>query len=472
MKVTTERLDNCQVNVVIEVDADEIHKKLRRTGRRISRQFEIPGYRRGRAPLRAVVRTFGREAVRQEALDDFGNDLYEKALEQIDYEPFQPGELQEVEWDPFRMTILLPIQPEIDLGDYRAVRVPLDPEPVTDEDIEEQLAELRQQHVQWIPVERPAAWGDQVVVDVEGTVDGEEIIDEGEEEVLLDEEATFYLPGLSEQIVGMSSGEKETFVLTVPDDAYDKDLVGREATVTVELHTVREKDMPPLDDDLAMMVGDYDSLDDLRAALREQMETSALEAAEAEHFERVVGAVIEGAAKFEYPSQAVDQESEFLFGQIQQEILPPGMDMDAFLGMMGKTREEYKQELRPAAEERLRARLVLEQITRREGLEVGEDEIEAEIAQMLEEAGDKADQMRAMLDSEVGRQMLVDDLLRAGARERLLQIAKGNAPPLEEQAEAEAEVEAETKADVEVEIADDADVQEELGEEPESDASD
>ena len=137
MKVTTERLENCQVNVIVEMEAAEIEPKLRETARKISRQFTVPGYRRGRAPYHAVLRVFGREALQQQALEDFGNELYEQALEQIDYVAYDIGELKDVEWDPFRMTVLLPIQPEVDLGDYRAVRVPFTSASVTDERVAE-----------------------------------------------------------------------------------------------------------------------------------------------------------------------------------------------------------------------------------------------------------------------------------------------------------------------------------------------
>ena len=107
MQVTTERLENCQVKVMVEMDAADIDKELRQTARTLSRQFTVPGYRKGRAPFHAVIRVFGREAVQQQALEDFGQELYEQALEEIEYEPYEVGGLEEVEWDPFRMTILL-----------------------------------------------------------------------------------------------------------------------------------------------------------------------------------------------------------------------------------------------------------------------------------------------------------------------------------------------------------------------------
>ena len=163
MKVTTERLENCQVNVFIEMDAADIEKELRQTAKKLSRNYNVPGYRRGKAPYHAVVRVFGREALQQQALEDFGQDLYDQAMEEIEYQPYEMGELTDVEWEPFRMTILLPIQPEVDLGDYRSARIPSDPQPVTDEDIDDRLQELREENAQWVPVDRPAALGDQVV---------------------------------------------------------------------------------------------------------------------------------------------------------------------------------------------------------------------------------------------------------------------------------------------------------------------
>jgi trigger factor len=452
MNVTTERLDNCQVNVIVEVDAAEIDKRLRQTARRISRQVTVPGYRRGKAPFYAVVRVFSLEAVRQEALEDFGNELYEKALEEIEYEPYEVGELKDVEWDPFRMTILLPIRPEVELGDYRSVRVLLEPEPVKDEDVEERLAQLEQQHIQWVPVDRPAAFGDEVVLDLEGKVGERQIMSKENHEMRLVAESTIPMPGLAEEIVGMSPGEDKTFALTVPEGDYEEDLVGQEATITVHLHTVREEDVPPLDDDLALMVGDYDSLDALRAALREEMETAARQKAETEYLDKVLDAMIEAAAKVEYPPQAIDREVEFSLKQVENNLASSGIELDRFLGMIGKTREAYKLEMRPAAEERLRKRLVLGQVAKQEKLKIEEGEVDAEIERLSAAMGEGADEMRQMLQSPDGQLSVMDDILTTKVQERVFQIGKGEAPPLE--VEAEVEVETEEGAEVAEEMGD------------------
>jgi trigger factor len=449
MKVSTERLDNCQVNVVIEMDAAEVDEKLRQTARKISNQFTVPGYRRGKAPFNAVLRVFGREAIQQQALEDFGNELYEKALKEIEYEPYETGELKDVEWEPFRMTVLLPIRPEVDLGDYRAVRVLSEPEPVTDERVEQYLGELQQQHIQWVPVERPAAFGDQVVLDMKGTVGGDVIMDNEDHEMLLEAEASLPLPGFHEQIVGMSPGDEKTFVLAVPEDDSHETAAGQNGTIVAHVHTVKEKNLPPLDDELAMMVGDYDSLDALKAGVREELAAESRKEAEEGYLDKVLEAMIASAIKIEYPSQAIDREADLMLNQMEMNLASAGIQLDRYLAMIGKTREAYRREMHPSAEERLRKRLVLTQLAEREKMQITPEEVDAEIERMSEAMGDRADEMQEMLGSLEGRLSVSNDLLMVRVQERVVQIGKGEAPPLEEEVEAEAEVEVEAGAEAE-----------------------
>ncbi|MCL7453746.1 MAG: trigger factor [Anaerolineae bacterium] len=443
MKVTTERLDNCQVNVIIELDASEIDKKLRQTARKLARDFNIPGYRPGRAPYHAVVRTFGREAVQQQALDDFGNELYDQALEEIDYEPYDMGDLQEVEWEPFRMTVQIPIPPEVELGDYRSVRVPFEPEEITDEAIEEYLEDMREEHAQWVPVERPAQMGDEVVLDIKGTTGDHVMMDNENSELILEEGATYPMPGLHEQVVGMPPGQEKVFELEVPESDSDEAAAGKTATVTVHLHTVRERDVPPVDDELAMMVGDYESLDDLKASVRERLETEALEQAESEYLNAVLEAMLEAAERIEYPPQAVDREADLSVSQMERSMAAQGLPPETLWRMMGKSRESYMQDIRSSAEQRLRRRLILDEVARQEGLEPEPEEVDAEIELMVEMAGPEASQMREMLETPQGRASITQDLVISMAQERVKEIGRGEAPPLEEKPAPDAAVEAE-----------------------------
>jgi trigger factor len=440
MNVTTERLEDCQVNVIVEMDAADIEKELRQTARKLSRSYNIPGYRRGKAPYHAVVRVFGKEVIQQQFMEDRGQDLYEKALEQVEYEPYQVGELQDVEWDPFRMTVLLPIEPELELGDYHAVRVPHEPEPVTDEDIEARLHEFQEEHSQWVPTERAAAMGDQVVLDMEGRVGDKPIMGNEEHEMILGIDPQLPMPGFHDEIVDMSAGDEKQFVLIVPEEDYEQDVAGQEAEITVRLHTVREEDRPALDDDLAMMVGDYDSLDDLTEAIREEMETRALQQAESEYLDKVLDAAIQAAVRIEYPPQAVDREVDLVLSQMERNLASSGMQLDTYLGLVGQTQEAYRRDLREPAQDRLQKRLVLTEIARQEGLEATPEEVDAEIERLLESVGEGAEQMREMLESPEGRESLASDLVMTRVQELMTQVGKGEVVSLgKEFAESEAE---------------------------------
>jgi len=448
MRVTTERLEHCQVNVIIELEAAEVDEKLHEAARKISRGFNVPGYRRGHAPFAAVIRTFGRAAVQQQAVEDFGDGLYDAALEEIEYEPYQPGELQDVKWDPFRMTVLLPIVPEVELGDYRAVRIPFETEPVSDEQVEERLKDVQEAHAQWVPVDRPAAMGDQVVFDLTGKIGGKEVLSQEGQELLLKEKAAEPVPGFPELIVGMSAGEEKGFALRYPADHTDEQLAGKEVAFSVRLQAVKQKELLPLDDDLALMVGDYDTLDDLRAALRQQLEMEAVDAAQPAYLDKVLKAMVEQAAKIDYPPQAVERESDRAKSRLERDLEAAGIQLDRYLQMMGKTRETYKAEFRPAAEVRLKKRLVLIKVAGQEGLEVTADELEAEIARLTERLGEDSQELREALASPGGRLSVADDLLSTKAQWRVIAIGKGEAPPLEKKEEVAAETETGAEADV------------------------
>jgi trigger factor len=431
MKVTTERLEHCQINVFVELDAAEVDDKLRQTARKISRKMNVPGYRRGHAPFAAVIRTFGREAVQQEAIDEFGQELYDAALEQIEYEPYQPGELREVEWDPFRMTVRIPIQPETDLGRYRDVRVPFEPEAVGEEKVEERLAAVQDEHAQWVPVERPAALGDQVVIDATGHVEGREVMKLEGSDLRLEEGAAAPVPGLHTQLVGMSAGESKEVTLAYPEDHADESLAGKEGTFSLSVTVVKQKEIPPLDDDLALMVGAYDTLDDLRAAVRQQLDAEAAEQAKPAYLDKVLEAIVEQAPRIDYPPQAIDREVEMALERMERNLESAGIRLERYLQMIGKTPEAYKAELRPAAETRFRKRMAMREIAKREGLKVTDEEVEAEIARLTALLKEEAGDLRQALTSPEGHLSVADDILTGRVQERIIAIGLGEPLPPE-----------------------------------------
>jgi trigger factor len=229
-----------------------------------------------------------------------------------------------------------------------------------------------------------------------------------------------------------------------------------------------------------MMVGDYDTLDDLRASVRETLEAEALEEAESQYLDGVLEAIIETAVKIEYPPQAIDREADVALDQMERNLASSGLQLDTYLNMLGKTREAYRSELRPAAEERLKKRLVMVEVSKQEKLELEDEEIEAQINRVSESMGENADQMREFLETTQGRLSVADDLMSTKVQERIVEIGKGEAPPLEAEDEVEPEAETdagnetpaeEAGAEAETDIADET-PEEEAGAEAESDAAD
>jgi trigger factor len=268
------------------------------------------------------------------------------------------------------------------------------------------------------------------------------------------------LPGFHDQIVGMSAGEDKTFELTYPEDDFEENVAGKEATFTVHLSSVKEQDLPPLDDDLAMMVGDYDTIEELRDSVREALETEASTKAESEYVDSVLEAMIEAADKIEYPQQAIDREAELALDQMERNLATSGIKMEAYLSMLGKTREAYSAELRPAAEERLKKRLVMVEVARQEEIQPTDEEIEAEIDRASEAQGENAGQMRQLLESPQGRMSVADDIIGTKTTDLIVEIAKGEAVFEAAEEEAEADVEAGAEApeqDAEVEAAEASD---------------
>jgi trigger factor len=192
------------------------------------------------------------------------------------------------------------------------------------------------------------------------------------------------------------------------------------------------------------------------------METQALQQAESEYLDKVLEAMIEAAVKIEYPDQAVDREADLVLGQMERNLATSGMQLDTYLGMVGKTRESYRQDLRPSVEERLQKRLVLTEIARLEGIEADPDEVDAEIDRLREVMGDSAEQMQEMLDSPEWHESVAEDLVMHQTQERVTLIGKGEAPPLEDEEQAEAETQDEgavseaPEEPVEAEVDDDA----------------
>lgn len=430
MNITTERLANCQVALVIEPDSQQIEDALRRAAAKVAQKHTIPGFRKGKAPFSAVVRAYGREALYDQVVEDLGDKLYKQALEESGLQPIAPGVLEDVTYDPLRLRLLLPMSPEVDLGDYRSVRVERPEIVVTEEEVETQLKAMQSGYAEWTPVEEGAAVGDLLTMKLSGRAEDDAILDEDAFELVLEEQSEDFPPGFDAEFIGKKAGDSISFDLTYPDD-WSSERAGKIAHFEGEILGVKREVVPPLDDDFAPLLGDFDTLDALKDNVRDGLIGQRQDATANEYVNDVLQQMIAGAVRIEYPTVLVDESLERLMDDLQRDLKRSGIPLPEFLRMMGQTEQSYRQRMRGSAEARLKGDLVLDKLVELERLQATAEEIDTESAGLLEEAGEDRDTLRQMVESEAGRHALAHDIERRKAIERMLAIGEGKAPELD-----------------------------------------
>ncbi len=409
MKVTAERIPEAQMLLEIELDDARVKKSLDQAARRLSQRFRIPGFRQGKAPRRVVESALGPDAVFEEAAERMIPQALTEALEQEGLEPVAQPSVEITEREPVTFTATVPLEPVVELGDYRMISVAKPESEYSDEMLEERLLELRRQHALLEPVERAPELNDRVTADVRAEVDGEQILDQPGAEFHLREGAVVGVPGLCEQLVGVAVGDEHVIPIDVDEDWDDDEVAGKTVTFTVTIHDVKAEELPEADDDFAMEVSEeFETFADLRervdSGLREQTDRQAEEL-----FSQEVMKAVVDRATLEYPPALVEHEIEHMRQDFARQM---GQDPATFLRDGGEQGEQLLASFRTQANERVINTLVLQNISEAEDIEVLDEEVTADLQQML--AG------MPTTDPEQAEQMLEDEGIRANVQARLV----------------------------------------------------
>ncbi len=438
MEITTETVGPREVEFTIRPEPAQVDQARRKAAQQLAKRIRIPGFRPGKAPYVLVERTVGKEALTEEAAEILAPDLYKQALGEGGYQPFARPTLRVAQEEPLELKIRVPLQPKVELGDYCSLRV--EPEPavqVTPEQEEQLLQKLQTQHGTWLPVVRPAQLGDQVTLDLKGVADGETVFDETGTQITLAEGLS--PAGLADALVGMTPGETREFTLTYPHDSPQERLAGKAVAFTVTLRELKERKLPALDDEFARSVGDYASLEDLKAKLRAGLQAQL----EAQARDRLAGRVLDQVveqSKVEFPNLAVEREIDRMVQARDSRLRRQGFTLESFLRATHKSLAQLRDELRPEAEEALRRSLVLREVGRAEKIEVAPEDIGAEVNRVAESYGEQAEAVRlALLQEEQAVSALIGDVYARKSLDRLVDMATGKvACQAEEAAPAEA----------------------------------
>ncbi|MGO0121958.1 trigger factor [Desulfothermobacter acidiphilus] len=380
MRTVTKPLGNSTVLLEVEVEAQRFDQAVERAYRKLAREVEIPGFRRGRAPRALVERHLGKERFRHEAAWLLLEEAYPEAVAEAGIEPVSRPEIELVqaeEGKPLVFTAKVEVKPEVSLGEYKGVKVTREVRAVTDEEVEAELDKLRKRYARMVTVEEGEVQDEDLVVLDYTLKVGDRVLAEEK-----DREIEIGLGYLGEEVdaalKGSRPGEEREIKLFLPPDHPDPELAGKEAWLRVKIRSLFRRELLPLSDDLAKEASEFDTLEELRASIRKRLKQEAEKAADQELRRRVVEQVVAGA-QVELPSSLVEAQAEELLEDLVSAAESKGVPADRFFELAQSTPEELRERLRPDAEQNLKVRLVLDAVAKAENLQVEEEAVKAEV---------------------------------------------------------------------------------------------
>ena len=425
MKVTKESVTSTELTVNIVMEAEDEDPFLQRSYRRTVGRLNIPGFRKGKAP-RAIVESYvGREALVQEALEFMIPETLDKVLKDEDIQAFIEPQIEVTEVEPVSFKALVPLEPQVDLGAFRDIRLEKEDYDIDEDKIMEVLEQLRTEAAPWEPAERAVAFGDLLNLNVSGVIEDEQVVDDKEVDYIPQTENVLPFPGFADYLLGMAEEETKQFVLTIPEDYPRPQYSGKDCSFNVEVISVKQKTLPDLDDEFAKGVGDgYDDLEALRAHVKDRLEqeseSEATRKLEQESLDELVKVSTVQASDLLY-----QREVEMMQQERERSLQNQRIPMEAYLNYIGQTAEEFQEQMRPSAEDRLTRYLVMRKLAEEENLTVESEEVQAEIDTMVSTAGESEDAMRRALSSQSALDNLHSSLINRKVMERLLEIVQG-----------------------------------------------
>jgi trigger factor len=430
LKVTKEKEENRQAFLTIEMEPAEMETSLQDAYRHLAQKTNIPGFRKGKAPRVVVERHLGKPRLLEEALDHLLPQAYEQALKEQAIEPFAQPDVEITQTDPLIFKAVVPLPPAVELGDYRSIRMTPDPVDITDENINAVIEELRHQHADWEPVDRPLDYNDLAVIDINGTVEEKPYVQKAGAQIHVLKDLISPAPGFADQLIGMKKEEEKEFTLNFPADYPNSKVAGKEGHFKVKLHEIKEEKLPEHNDELAGRVSpEFKTVDALREEVVKSLQLRGEERVRMDFEERVINAAIE-QSKVEYPPILVELEINRILNEQVRQLQMTGRGMDEYLRSINKTAEQLREELRPVATKNVAASLVMSKVAEAEKIEVTESDIENGINNMTRgAAADKREEFRKLLDIPQTRESMKQSLRTRKTLERLAEIAKNTEEP-------------------------------------------
>jgi trigger factor len=422
MQITRTQAPKSSIQLEIELPPDRLDRAVGDAVRRLSRRTRVPGFRPGKAPRPVLERALGPGVVLDEAVEHLVQDAYREALVSEEILPLANADVEIVqaeEGKPLVFKATVPIRPDVELGDVKHFNFGPEIDAIDDARIDQVVEELRDQNATLGAVEdRGAQDGDYAVISFVGSKDGEPFEGGSSDRMPLILGQERLIPGFEANLIGLKPGDATEFDITFPGDYGEASLAGQTAHFKVELKELREKIQPELDDDFLATLGDFDSLDALRADVRRRLEANALDRARHGFADKIIEYAVANAT-VELPDVLVDQEVEVMHDEFRASLARQGITEDAYLKAVEKTGDDLHGDFRPNAERRVKTLLVLSKVAEVEGTEISDADVEAEVARGRERYADDS-RTTAYFDSERGRSFIRSTLRRSRVVEAII----------------------------------------------------
>ena len=383
-----------EVKLELTVEAQKFEDAMKKVYFKSAKYFNIPGFRKGKAPMNIVEKYYGVEIFYEDAFNDIAPEVLEQAVEENhleivsrpDVDITQIGKGQDLIF-----TAVFQTKPEAELGKYKGIEIKKIEYNVSDDDINHELEHMQEHNARLISVEdRPVEKGNIAVIDFEGFVDGVAFEGGKAENHELEIGSNTFIPGFEDQIIGMKIDEERDINVTFPKEYFSKDLAGKDATFKVVLHEIKKREMPVLDDEFAKDVSEFDTLEELKKSIKDQKEKENAEKAKYEIEDEVIKAVCENM-KVDIPSGMIETEVDNMVKDVETRLSYQGLKLEQYLKLMNKTEEQVRKEYEPQATEAVKSRLMLEAVIKAEKIEAADDEIEEKIKEMAKNYGKEND---------------------------------------------------------------------------------
>ena len=426
MTTTFEKFSSNKVKLGFEVEPEKFAEGLKTAYNKLKGRFNIPGFRRGKAPMKVIENFYGEGVFFEDALDAIFPEVYQAALKEHGVEPVDRPEVnvdQIGRGKALKFSVEVFVKPDVELGEYKHLGLVKTVDEVTDDDVMAEIERARDRASRWVEInDRPARLDDQVNIDYAG-FDGDVQFDGGtaENHDLILGSGSF-IPGFEEQLVGKSVGEECEVNVTFPEDYHAKELAGKPVVFKVKINDIREKEVPALDDEFVKEASETaDTVEEYKAEIRQNLEKAADQRGETAFENEVIETIVENA-KIDIPDAMIEDQIDNMIRDMEMRMAYQGMKLDDMLKYTGQTREQMRDNYRDQATQRVQTQLVMEAIRKAENIEATEEETDAEIAKYAEQNKRSVEEFKKLI-SEDDRKLFAD----GAAMQKTLDFIKANA---------------------------------------------